>query len=71
VLGHRQIVGTGGSLGEDAHLVDEVGDELAATDLEYLHWLSRCLERGAVAYRVARRTVAIYQFPAFRFDTNV
>jgi hypothetical protein len=68
---HGEIVRTGGSLGEHTHLVDEVGDELAPADLEDLDGLSRGLERGAVAHRVARRTVAIYQYLAFRFETNV
>ena len=71
MLGNGEVVRSGGSLGEDAHLVDEVGDELAAPDLEYLHGLSRSLERGAVPHRVTRWPVAIYQSPASRFGTNV
>jgi hypothetical protein len=71
VLGDGEVVGSGWSLGEDAHLVDEVGYELAAPDFEYLHGLSRGLERGAIPHRVTRRPVAIYQSPAFRLGTNV
>jgi hypothetical protein len=71
VLGDRQIVWTGRSLGEDAHFVDEIGHELAAPDLEYLNGLPRGLERGPVADGVARRPVSIYQCSAFRFETNV
>ena len=61
VLGDGEVVGTGGSLSEDADLVDEVRDELAPADFEYLDGLSRGFEGGSVAYLVSGRTVAIYQ----------
>jgi hypothetical protein len=71
VLGDGQVVGPGRPLGEHAHLVDEVGYELAPPDLENLHGLPRGLERCAVPDTVARRTVAVYQDPASPFATNV
>jgi hypothetical protein len=71
MFGHREIVWAGRSLGEHAHLVDEVGDELAPADLEYLDGLPGGLQGGAVSHRVARRTVAVDQDAAFRSATNV
>jgi hypothetical protein len=63
MLWHGEVVRSSGSLGEDAHLVDEVRDELAAADLEYLHGLTGGLECGATADLIARRTVAVNQAP--------
>jgi hypothetical protein len=71
VLGHGEVVGTGRSLGEHAHLVDEVGNELAPPDLEYLDGLPRRLEGGAVAHLVAGRTVAVDQDLASQLAANV
>ncbi len=40
MLRHRKIVGSCWLLCEDAHLVDEGGDELAPPDVEYLYRLT-------------------------------
>jgi hypothetical protein len=65
VLGYGEVIGAGWSLGEHAYLVDEVRNELAPADFEYLDGLARGLERGPVTHLVASRTVAIYHlFPA-------
>jgi geranylgeranyl reductase family protein len=61
VLRDGEVVGAGRVLGEHAHFVDEVGDELAPPDLEYLDGLPRGLQGGAAPDLVARRTVAIDQ----------
>lgn len=71
MLGDGQVIRAGRPLGEHAHLVDEVGDELAPPELEYLHGLPRGFERCAVPDPVARRTVAVYQDPASHLATNV
>jgi hypothetical protein len=71
MLGDGEVIGTGRLLGEHAHLVDEVGDELTSPDLEYLDGLSRGLQDGAVPHPVARRTVAVDQALASHFATNV
>ena len=68
MLRDGEIVGTSRPLGEHAHLVDEVGDELAPPDLEYLHGLSRGLQGGAIPHLVARRSVAVDQYPALLYD---
>ena len=68
MLGYRQIVGSCWLLCEHAHLVDEVGDELAASDFEYLHGLPRGLQDGALPNLVARRSVAVDQGPALLYD---
>jgi hypothetical protein len=60
VLGYGEVVGAGWSLGEHAYLVDEVRDELAPADFEYLDGLSRGFEGGSAAYLVSSRAVAIY-----------
>jgi hypothetical protein len=60
VLGYGEVIGAGWSLGEHAYLVDEVRDELAPADFEYLDGLSRGFEGGSVAYLVSGRAVAIY-----------
>jgi hypothetical protein len=61
VLGYGEVIRAGRFLGEHAYLVDEVRDELAPADFEYLDGLSRGFEGGSVAYLVSGRTVAIYQ----------
>jgi hypothetical protein len=61
---HGEIVGPGWLLCEHAHLVDEVGDELAPPDVEYLDRLSCSLEGRSFTYRVARGTVSIDQVPS-------
>ena len=61
MLGNREGVRSRGLLGEDAHFVDEVGDELAPPHFEYLHGLSRGPEGGASAHRVAGGPVAVDQ----------
>jgi hypothetical protein len=71
VLGDRQVIRAGRPLGEYAHLVDEVGYELAPPDLEYLHGLPRGFERCAVSDSVPRRTVAVYQYSASHLATTV
>jgi hypothetical protein len=71
VLGDGEVVRAGRPLGEHAHLVDEIGYELAPPDLEYLHGLPRGFERCAVPDAVARRTVAVYQVPASHLATTV
>ncbi len=71
MLGNGEVVGAGWSLGEHAHLVDEVGDELTPPDLEYLDGLSCSFQGGAFPRLVARRTVAVDQYPASSFATNV
>src|SRR5215203_481057 len=58
---HGEIVGSCWFLCEDAYFVDEVGDELAPSDLEYLDGLSGSLEGCALSYCVACRPVAIDQ----------
>jgi hypothetical protein len=60
VLGYGEVIGAGWSLGEHAYLVDEVRDELAPADFEYLDGLSRGFEGGSVAYLVSGQAVAIY-----------
>jgi hypothetical protein len=71
MLWHGEVVRSSGSVGEDAHLVDEVRDELAAADLEYLHGLAGGLECGATADLIARRTVAVNQAPHLLYLTEV
>src|SRR5918993_1496102 len=51
MLRHREVVGPRGLLCEDAYFVDEVGDELAPPDVEYLDRLSGSLEGRAVRSR--------------------
>jgi hypothetical protein len=60
MFGDGEVVGTGGSLGEHAHLVDEVRDELAPAYMEYLDGLTRGLEGCPVPHLVAGRAIAIY-----------
>src|SRR5215216_2515434 len=61
---HGEIVGSCWFLCEDAYFVDEVGDELASSYLEYLDGLSGSLEGCALSYCVACRPVAIDQVPS-------
>ncbi len=71
VLGDRKVVRAGRTLGEDAHLVDEVRDELAAPNFQYLDGLPRGLQGGVAPDLVASRTVAVNQGTASHFATNV
>jgi hypothetical protein len=64
MLGHGEVVGSCGLPCEHAHLVDEVGDELAPPDFEYLHGLSGSLQGGALPYPVARGSIAVDQVPS-------
>ena len=64
MLGHGEIVGSCGLLCEDAYFVDEVGDELAPSDFEYLDWLSGSLEGRALSHPVACRPVAVDHVPS-------
>jgi hypothetical protein len=68
VLGDGEIVGASRLLGEHAHLVDEVGYELAASDFEYLNGLPGGLQDGALSNLVARRSVAVDQGPTLLYD---
>ena len=63
MLRHREVIGASGPLGEHAHLVDEVGDELAPPDLKYLDGLSRGLQGGMLPHLVACRTITVNQDP--------
>jgi hypothetical protein len=64
VFWDREVVGSRGLFGEDAHFVDEVGDELASSYVEYLYWLSRSFEGGAFANSVAGGAVSVDQVPS-------
>ena len=61
---HREIVGSCRLLCEDAHLVDEVGDELAPPDFQYPYGLARGLQGRLFAYCVAGGPVAVDQVPS-------
>ena len=60
---HREIVGSCWLLCEDAHLVDEVGYELAPPDVEYFDWLSGSSQGRALTNLVARGPVAVDHVP--------
>ena len=64
MLGHGEVVGAGGSFSEDAYFVDEVGDELAPSYVEYLDGLSRGLQGRVLPQLVAGRAVAVDQVPS-------
>ena len=61
---HGEIVGSCWFLCEDAYFVDEVGDELAPSHLEYLDRLSGGLESRTPSYLVTRWPVAVDQVPS-------
>jgi hypothetical protein len=64
MLRDREVVGSRWLLCEDAYFVDEVGDELAPPDFEYLDRLSGSLEGRALTNLVARGPVTIDQVPS-------
>ena len=61
MLGNRKIVWSCGFFGQDAHFVDEVGDELASSCFEYLDGLSRRFQGRTIAHGVAGGAVAVDQ----------
>ena len=64
MLGYGEVVGAGGSFGEDAYFVDEVGDELAPPYVEYLDGLSCGLQGRALPQLVAGWPVSVDQVPS-------